>query len=167
MKERLKERFEKRSSMQTRWEEAEKKLTAAVLKSASYMEETGGEPEVAELMGELYLIDMSKETPSGRVFLCYDQEALQKRKKNPPVSSALQEASAHGLSLLTEEHYLELQRRYGPFDTKTSSWLLTDPSVRSHGGAIFGDHRFGRTFIYQNGADSYYAARGFRACVKL
>lgn len=169
MKELLKERFQKRYGMQTTfsWEEIEKRLTEDMLASASYMEETGGEPEVVELFGSLYLMDMSRESPAGRMSLCYDQEALQKRKKNPPVSSAVQEAARHGLSLLREEQYMELQRRYGPFDTKTSSWLLTEASVRALGGAVFGDHRFGRTFIYHNNADSYYAVRGFRACVKL
>ena len=128
------------------------------------MEETGGEPDVFMFKDEglkLYYVDFSKESPIGRRNLCYDQAALEGRKNNKPIGSAMQWADEIGIQLLSEDEYFELQK-FGPFDEKTSSWILTPDGVRSKGGAIFGDYKFGRTFIFHNGADSYYGARGFR-----
>lgn len=133
------------------------------------MEETGGEPDIVafdENSDSFFFFDCSKESPKGRRSVCYDREALESRKKFNPDHSAIDMANEMGVELLTEEEYLELQK-YGPFDVKTSSWLNTPSDVRELGGAIFGDHRFGRTFIYHNGAESYYAARGFRGVLKV
>jgi hypothetical protein len=133
------------------------------------MERTGGEPDVVatdKKTGEIIFIDCSAESPKGRRSLCYDREALESRKKHKPENSALDMSVAMGIELLTEEQYQELQK-IGPFDTKTSSWVQTPANIRKHGGAIFGDYRFGRVFIYHNGADSYYGARGFRGSLKV
>lgn len=133
------------------------------------MEETGGEPDVVGFdkeTGQLIFFDCSKETPSGRRNVCYDHEALEARKKYPPEDSALNMAEMMGIGLLTEDEYFFLQE-LGEFDTKTSSWLKTPLEVRKHGGAIFGDHRFGRVFVYHNGADSYYGVRGFRGSLRV
>jgi hypothetical protein len=116
--------------------------------------------------GELIFFDCSEETPDGRRNVCYDHEALETRKKYPPEDSALNMAEMMGIELLTEQEYFYLQE-IGEFDTKTSSWLKTPLEVRKHGGAIFGDRRFGRVFIYHNGADSYYGARGFRGLLRV
>jgi hypothetical protein len=110
--------------------------------------------------------DCSPESPGGRRSVCYDREALESRKEHAPENNAVDLAAAMGVELLTEEQYHALQA-IGPFDTKTSSWLQTPPAVRSLGGAIFGDYRYGRVFIYHNGAQSYYAARAFRGLLKL
>lgn len=129
------------------------------------MEESGGMPDVlggVQDSGSIVFYDCSPESPLGRRSLCYDQEALEERKEHKPKNSACALAQSMGVQLLGEEEYLRLQS-YGDFDTKTSSWLATKPDIRSLGGAIFGDKRYGRTFIYHNGAASYYAARGFRA----
>lgn len=129
------------------------------------MEETGGEPDVVgrdSQTGAILFVDCAAESPSGRRSLCYDREGLESRKENRPANSAIDMADAMGVQLLTEQEYLELQK-LGAFDLKTSSWLLTPDALRAEGGAIFGDRRFGRVFIYHNGAQSYYAARGFRA----
>src|SRR5690606_24580966 len=132
--------------------------------SLSEMERTGGEPDVVgydKKTDEYIFFDCSPETPKGRRSICYDREALEARKQHKPETSAMDMASEMGIQLLTEEQYHELQR-LGNFDTKTSSWLKTPEDVRELGGAIFGDRRFGRVFIYHNGADSYYGVRGFR-----
>ena len=133
------------------------------------MERTGGEPDVIDhdqATNSFIFYDCSKESPTDRQSLCYDREALESRKKFKPENSALDMATGMGITLLTEDDYMTLQQ-LGHFDTKTSSWLQTPTDVREHGGAIFGDFRFGRVFIYHNGADSYYAARGFRGKLKV
>lgn len=133
------------------------------------MERTGGEPDVIGLdadTGELLFADCSPESPTGRRSVCYDQEALEARKKNKPENSATRMAADMGIELLTEEQYFALQK-WGPFDTKTSSWVQTPGDIRERGGAIFDDWRFGRVFIYHNGADSYYSARGFRGMLRV
>lgn len=133
------------------------------------MEQTGGEPDVIgidEATGEWLFVDCSPESPTGRRSICYDQEALEKRKKNKPENSAARMAADMGIDMLTEEQYRELQK-FGPFDTKTSSWLKTPENIRKLGGAIFGDYRYGQVFVYHNGADSYYGARGFRGMLKV
>jgi hypothetical protein len=150
------------------WEEVRSRLESHPEKlwSLGEMERTGGEPDVVgrdEETGEFLFYDCSAESPRGRRSVCYDDEALQARKKHKPENSAIAMATAMGAVLLTEEQYRGLQE-LGEFDAKTSSWLLTPPDLRRRGGAIFGDYRFGRVFVYHNGADSYYAARGFR-CV--
>ena len=139
------------------------------LRSLAEMERTGGEPDVVardEETGEIIFYDCSPESPDGRRSVCYDAEALEARKKHKPADSAVAMAAAMGARLLSEEEYRGLQE-LGEFDTKTSSWLLTPPDVRERGGAIFGDYRFGRVFIYHNGAQSYYGARGFRCVLKV
>lgn len=137
--------------------------------SLNEMEQTGGEPDVIGVdseTGELLFVDCSPESPSGRRSVCYDHQALEARKQHKPANSAVGMAEDMGIDLLTEEQYHALQK-VGPFDQKTSSWLKTPPEVRKKGGAIFGDYRFGRVFIYHNGADSYYGARGFRGMLKV
>ncbi len=134
------------------------------LRSLLMMEASGGEPDVTGIdasTGAIRFVDCAPESPAGRRSTCYDGEARRGRKKFPPERSAREMAAEMGAELLDEAEYLALQET-GPFDTKTSSWILTPPAVRELGGAIFGDRRFGRVFIYHNGADSYYAARGFR-----
>lgn len=130
------------------------------------MEQSGGEPDVVVLDQKMYVIDMVKETPKGRVSLCYDKEARLARKNFPPISSALEMASSIGINMIDESMYLKLQA-IEDFDLKTSSWILTDQRLRSLGGALFGDKRYQRTFIYHNGADSYYGSRGFRGYIIL
>ncbi|MCA2979998.1 MAG: DUF4256 domain-containing protein [Myxococcaceae bacterium] len=137
--------------------------------SVAELERTGGEPDVIGAdakTGELVLCDCAPETPKGRRSVCYDDAALEARKENKPKASALGLAAAMGVEVLDEEGYRALQC-LGPFDQKTSSWLLTPPGVRALGGALFGDHRFGRVFTYHNGAESYYAARAFRARLRV
>ena len=153
------------------WSKLEEKLrnTPNKLWSLQQMEESGGEPDVVGYDAkteEFIFFDSSAETPKGRISTCYDHEALQSRKKHKPKDSAMNMAMEMGVNLLTEEEYIQLQS-LGEFDRKTSSWILTPSDVRGHGGAIFGDRRFGRVFIYHNGADSYYGARGFRASLKV
>lgn len=137
--------------------------------SLSEMERTGGEPDVVgqdEKTGECLFVDCSAESPRERRSLCYDREALEARKKHKPEGSAVERAAAMGAVLLTEEEYRRLQE-LGEFDTKTSSWLQTPPDIRERGGAIFGDHRFGTVWVYHNGAESFYAARGFRCVLRV
>src|ERR1044072_2028904 len=132
--------------------------------SVSFMEETGGEPDVVgydKKTGEYLFYDCSPESPKDRRSICYDNEALEARKQNKPADSAMEMAKSMGIEMLNEEQYRELQK-LGNFDTKTSSWLKTPDNIRKLGGAIFGDYLYGQVFIYHNGADSYYAARGFR-----
>ena len=133
------------------------------------MEETGGEPDVVayyEESDEYLFCDCSAESPAGRRSICYDPEALESRKKFKPEHSAVGMASEMGIELLSAEQYHQLQQ-LGPFDTKTSSWLKTPPAMRKLGGAIFGDWRYGSVFVYHNGVESYYAARGFRGSLRV
>ena len=153
------------------WGRVRSRLEAAPerLRSLGEMEATGGEPDVVgqdEETGEYIFYDCSPESPSGRRSVCYDDEALESRKKHKPKASAVGMAAAMGAVLLDEEQYRRLQE-LGEFDARTSTWLLTPPDVRGRGGAIFGDFRFGRVFIYHNGAESYYAGRGFRCVVRV
>jgi len=137
--------------------------------SLNEMEETGGEPDVIvynQKRDEYIFYDCSEESPKGRRSVCYDPEALKTRKVNIPKHSALGMAAEMGIELLTQEQYYTLQQ-FGNFDTKTSSWILTPISIRELGGAIFGDRRYGKVFIYHNGAESYYASRGFRGLLSL
>lgn len=148
------------------WTSVQARLLAKPEKlwSLSEMERTGGEPDVVghdKKTTEIVFYDCSAESPAGRRSLCYDLEALESRKEHKPKNNAVGMAAAMGISLLTEEQYRELQK-LGKFDTKTSSWLETPAGIRKLGGAIFADFRFGRVFVYHNGAESYYAARGFR-----
>ena len=136
------------------------------LKAIQAMEDTGGEPAIFKLSTGLYVIDASTETPKERRNVCYDKDARIHRKKFAPESSALEDAKKMGVTLLNEAQYLELQTM-GNFDLKSSSWILTPKDVRALGGALFGDKRYNRCFVYHNGADSYYAARGYRVFVKL
>jgi hypothetical protein len=133
------------------------------------MERTGGEPDVVghdKKSGEYIFFDCSPQSPKGRTSLCYDPEALESRKKFKPKNSAVGLATAMGIELLTEEQYHELQQ-LGEFDTKVSNWLKTPAEIRKLGGAIFGDRRFGRVFVYHNGAESYYSGRGFRGWLRV
>ena len=139
------------------------------LRSLVEMERTGGEPDVVwrdENTGAFVFCDCSPETPKGRVSVCYDRAGMDSRKEHKPAANAIDMAAAMGVELLTEEEYLALQK-LGEFDTKTSSWLKTPEDVRKLGGALFGDRRYGRVFIYHNGAQSYFAARGFRCSLKV
>lgn len=142
---------------------------ARLMAAVARMEATGGEPDVVKLWDgpqPWAYVDCSPESPLGRRSLCYDKQALAERKENKPAGSALGMAQEMGVTLLNEAEYLRLQQT-GPFDQKTSGWILTPPEMRKVGGALFGDHRFNRTFFYHNTAQSYYGARGFRAWVKL
>jgi len=139
------------------------------LKALDEMERTGGEPDVigaADDGGAYLFCDCAAESPKGRRSLCYDGEALNSRKQNKPQNSAIDMAADMGVALLTEAQYRLLQQ-VGEFDTKTSSWVATPPDVRKLGGALFCDRRYGRVFVYHNGAESYYAARGFRGSVSV
>lgn len=169
----LRIRFERNMARHegVKWARVQAKLESdpEKLRSLSEMERTGGEPDVIDQDGkadEYVFVDCSKESPSGRRSLCYDPEALEARKKHKPENSAVQMAMDMGAELLTEEQYRRLQE-LGEFDTKTSSWLRTPPEIRALGGAIFGDFRFGTVFVYHNGAESYYAARGFRCSLRV
>jgi hypothetical protein len=153
------------------WEKIQARLKALPEKlwSLDDMEITGGEPDVVDFdttSGEYIFFDCSTESPKDRRSLCYDRQALDARKANKPANSALDLAVEMGIELLTEEQYIFLQQ-LGSFDLKTSSWLKTPTNTRKLGGAIFGDRRFDRVFIYHNGADSYYAARGFRGVLRV
>ncbi len=153
------------------WKKVQTKLDAQQLKlwSLHEMEQTGGEPDVIayDKKTDTYLfVDCSAESPSGRRSICYDREGLESRKEHAPKSSAMDMAQTMGIELLTEEQYRYLQSLQ-PVDRKTSSWLLTPDAIRKEGGAIFGDYRYGQVFIYHNGAQSYYAARGFRGALKV
>lgn len=133
------------------------------------MELTGGEPDVIGAdprTGAIIFTDCAPQSPAGRQSLCYDRAALDGRKKFPPKGCVTELAAAMGVEILTEAQYLELQQ-LGEFDTKTSSWLLTPPGIRRLGGAIYGDRRFGRVFVYHNGADAYYSGRGFRTRLEV
>ena len=169
----LKARFEKNMNRHQglEWTKVRARLEANAEKlwSLNEMERTGGEPDVVgqdKKTGEYAFYDCSPESPKGRTSLCYDREALDSRKEHKPKSSAMDMAAAMGAELLTEEQYQELQR-LGNFDTKSSSWLKTPGDIRKLGGAIFGDRRFGRVFVYHNGAESYYSGRGFRGWLRV
>ena len=169
----LRVRFEKNMHRHTGldWAKVQARLesTTGKLWSLSEMERTGGEPDVVGFdrkTGECIFYDCSAESPKGRRSLCYDGEALESRKEFKPKDSAVSMAVAMGIELLTEEEYGELQK-LGEFDLKTSSWLKTPSDVRKFGGAVFGDRRYGRVFTYHNGAESYYAARGFRGALRV
>ena len=169
----LKSRFEKNMTRHEgiQWKEVEEKLLANPNKlfSLNEMEMTGGEPDVVgrdEKTGEYLFYDCSVESPKGRRSLCYDKEALESRKENKPQNSAIHMASEMGIEVLTQEEYHYLQT-IGHFDMKTSSWVVTPSDIRKLGGAIFVDYRYGKVFIYHNGAESYYAARGFRAVLRV
>lgn len=169
----LKTRFEKNMKRHEglAWGNVRDRLEAnpAALRSLHEMERTGGEPDVVGCDGATgaYLFcDCSAESPAGRRSLCYDRAALDSRKEAKPASSALDMAAAIGIQLLTEEGYRALQK-LGEFDTKTSSWIVTPPEIRKRGGALFCDRRYGAVFTYHNGAESYYAARGFRGSLRV
>lgn len=137
--------------------------------SLHQMESTGGEPDVVghdKKTGEYLFYDCSAETPKGRRSVCYDRQGLDSRKEHKPANNAIDMAAAMGIGILTEEQYRELQK-FGPFDEKTSSWLITPCDIRELGGALFGDHRYGKVFIYHNGAQSYYGVRGFRGSLRV
>ncbi|OGU82746.1 MAG: hypothetical protein A2499_02670 [Stygiobacter sp. RIFOXYC12_FULL_38_8] len=169
----LKTRFEKNMNRHKgiEWTKVEAKLAAITEKlwSLNEMEKTGGEPDVVEYdqkKNEYIFYDCSAESPKDRRSLCYDREALESRKEHKPKNNAVDTAEAMGVELLTEEQYRELQK-LGEFDTKTSSWVKTPSNIRKLGGAIFCDFRYGNVFTYHNGAESYYAARGFRSSLRV
>jgi hypothetical protein len=169
----LKTRFEKNMNRHKglEWAKAEAKLEENTKKlwSLNEMETTGGEPDVVshdKKTDEYIFFDCSVESPKDRRSLCYDGEALASRKEHKPKNSAIDMADSMGIELLTEEQYRELQQ-LGDFDTKTSSWIKTPANIRKLGGAIFADFRYGNVFVYHNGAESYYAARGFRGSLKV
>lgn len=169
----LNARFEKNLKRHNglEWAKVQTKLEAVTEKiwSLNEMEITGGEPDVVGFdtaTGEYIFQDCSPESPKGRRSLCYDREALEARKEYKPGNSVIDMAAEMGIDLLTEEQYRELQKT-GVFDTKTSSWVKTPVAIRVHGGAIFCDRRYNHVFTYHNGADSYYAARGFRGSLKI
>ncbi|MCR5867320.1 DUF4256 domain-containing protein [Aquincola sp. J276] len=169
----LQQRFEQHGHRHAgiAWADVQVRLQArpAALRTLAAMEATGGEPDVIAqdaASGMLTFCDCAAESPSGRRSLCYDLQGLQARKEHRPAHSAVEMAAEMGLTLLTEAQYLALQA-LGPVDTKTSSWLLTPPALRAQGGALFGDHRYGRSFVYHNGAQSYYAVRGFRGLLSV
>jgi hypothetical protein len=153
------------------WAAVEQRLIKdpAALKSLAAMEASGGEPDVIgqdKKTGEIVFWDCSPQSPDGRRSLCYDREALDSRKAHKPKSSAAEMARSMGIELLTEDEYRQLQK-LGEFDTKTSSWIETPSEVRSLGGALFCDRRFNMVFVYHNGAESYYAGRGFRGKLRV
>ena len=169
----LQSRFEKNMNRHPglEWAKVQARLEASTEKlwSLQEMERTGGEPDVVgqdKKTGEYIFYDCSAESPKGRRSICYDREALDSRRENKPKDNAIGMAAAMGVELLTEEQYRELQK-LGKFDTKTSSWVKTPSAVRKLGGALFCDRRFDTVFLYHNGAESYYAARGFRGSLRV
>jgi hypothetical protein len=169
----LKIRFEKNKSRHKGidWTSVQARLEAnpAKLWTLDEMEVTGGEPDVVgfdKKTGEYIFYDCAPESPKGRRSICYDHQALESRKEHKPANSAVQMATDMGIELLTEEQYRELQQ-LGNFDLKTSSWILTPPAIRKLGGALFCDRRYDKVFLYHNGAESYYAARGFRGSLRV
>ncbi len=169
----LRIRFEKNTGRHKgiTWEKVQARLerSPAKLRPLSEMEETDGEPDVIgqdKKSGEFIFVDCSAESPKGRRSICYDPEALASRKEHKPKDSAIGMAADMGIEILTEEQYRELQK-LGEFDTKTSSWVWTSPEIRKLGGALFCDRRYRTIFLYHNGAESYYAARGFRGLLRV
>ncbi|HTN07310.1 DUF4256 domain-containing protein [Agriterribacter sp.] len=172
----LNARFEKNRSRHKdiEWDKVQARLSgnqasAEKLWSLNEMERTGGEPDVVgydKKTGQYIFYDCSVESPKGRRSVCYDREALESRKAHKPENNAMDMAAAMGIELLTEEQYRELQQ-LGNFDTKTSSWIITPSDIRKLGGALFADFRYGRVFVYHNGAESYYAARAFRGSLRI
>lgn len=169
----LKARFEKNMKRHKglEWAEVQARLEASAEKlwSLHEMERTGGEPDVVGVdrkTGEYIFYDCSAQSPAGRRSVCYDREAHESRKANKPAANAMEMAADMGIELLTEAQYRELQK-LGDFDTTTSSWVQTPDDIRKRGGALFGDRRYGQVFIYHNGAESYYAARGFRGALRV
>ncbi|PJZ51476.1 DUF4256 domain-containing protein [Leptospira adleri] len=169
----LKNRFEKNQNRHKgiEWNKVETKLKdyAEKLWSLDRMEESGGEPDVVgydKKTGEYVFFDCAAESPKGRRSVCYDREGLESRKEHKPEDSAIDMAVSMGIELLSEEEYRELQT-LGEFDAKTSSWIKTPPSIRKLGGALFADFRYGSVFVYHNGAQSYYAVRGFRGSLRV
>lgn len=164
----LEERFNKNINYHKDldWNDVLKCLDDEILDSIRYMEETCGEPDVVVINNDIYFVDTSLESPSGRRSYCYDDEALLKRKVNKPKSSIIREAHDHNVEVLNEYEYKYLQS-LGDFDLKSTSWILTPDSIRNSGGAIFGDKKYNRVFIYHNSAESYYSNRGFRVKIKI
>jgi hypothetical protein len=169
----LKARFAKHANRHQglEWDKVEARLEAASAKlwSLHEMEKTGGEPDVVaydKKTGEYVFFDCSAESPTGRRSVCYDREGLESRKEHKPKTSAMEMAAEMGIEMLTEEEYRELQK-LGEFDVKTSSWVQVPPEIRKLGGGLFGDCRYGRVFIYHNGAQSYYAGRAFRGSLRV
>lgn len=169
----LKKRFEKNMNRHNgfEWTNVSSRLesNSGKLWSLNEMEQTGGEPDVVgydNKTGEYIFYDCSAESPKGRRSFCYDREALESRKENKPVNSAMDMAAAMGIEILTEQQYRELQQ-LGNFDTKTSSWVKTPAEIRKLGGALFCDRRYNQVFLYHNGAESYYAARAFRGSLSV
>ena len=169
----LKARFEQNMNRHKglEWAKVQAKLetNAEKLRSLSEMEKTGGEPDVVghdKKTGEYHFFDCSPETPKGRVSVCYDREGLESRKEHKPKTTAIDMATAMGVELLTEEQYQDLQT-LGEFDKKTSSWVKTPPEIRKLGGALYYERRYGRIFAGHNGAQSYYAVRGFRGWLRV
>jgi hypothetical protein len=169
----LKARFEKNMNRHKglEWAKVQAKLEASTEKmwSLNEMEITGGEPDIVDhdkKTGEYIFYDCSAESPKGRRSVCYDHEALESRKEHKPENSAIEMAADMGIELLSEEQYRELQQ-LGKFDTKTSSWVKTPADIRKLGGALFCDRRYDTVFVYHNGAESYYAARGFRGSLRV
>ncbi|AFQ45190.1 DUF4256 domain-containing protein [Desulfosporosinus meridiei] len=169
----LKARFEKNMKRHEgiEWAKVQAKIedNTERLWSLNEMERTGGEPDVLGLdpkTGQYISYDCSEESPKGRRSLCYDHEALESRKENRPKNNVIDMAATMGIELLTEEEYRNLQK-LGKYDTKTSSWIKTPADIRKLGGAIFADFRYGNVFVYHNGAESYYAARGFRGLLRV
>ena len=172
----LKTRFEKNLNRHpgVAWTQVQSRLCAVEIKpeilwSLSEMERTGGEPDVVgqdKKTGEYIFFDCSAESPKGRTSFCYDREALDSRKEHKPKNSVVDLAAAMGVELLTEDQYRELQQ-LGEFDTKSSSWVKTPTEIRKLGGALFCDRRYGRVFVFHNGAESYYSGRGFRGSLRV
>lgn len=166
----LKDRFEsnRKRHPEVDWADIERKILAdpRIIRSLDLMEESGGEPDLIVIEDKYLYVDCSAETPKGRRSICYDNAAWEARKANKPETTAEAMAENMDITILDEAQYQALQA-IGAFDLKTSSWLLTPDDVRSKGGALFGDRRYGRVFTYHNGADSYYAARGFRGYIEL
>lgn len=166
----LKDRFQthKERHPDATWSDIEEQIKNQpdLLSAVTWMEESGGEPDLVLFGKDPYYCDCVAESPKGRRSLCYDEEALKARKKHKPKGSAMALTEEMQVTMLNEEQYRKLQET-GEFDRKTSSWILTPPEIRDKGGALFCDRRYGAVFTYHNGAESYYASRGFRSCIKL